>query len=210
MLLLMQDTGLPLEAPTRWAGHIVVQGERHIPLLGDLDPRTDTFVLAEVRPVEGGFEVEQRNCRTVVAPVAGAQVRFLPGVDALLPLARIRFEVAGDGLVAQGWETGWGEEDVDLDGNPGVTVEVDAPMCGGHVYVASHTRSAASAGQDGEGLRGSLQVTVEQRILGADGACLRLVAQDSLDPMTGVFVYAPVAADATCEALLGAWPVKAD
>lgn len=197
-------------APALWAGHIVVRGRRVLPFFGDLKPQNDTFVLAEVTPTEGGYTLVQRPCRTEVAPIAGASVRFLPGADERLPVAEIRFEAVDGALVATGWENGWDDEDLDGDGHPGVTVIVDAPMCGGALYVASHTRSEGAAQRDGGALRGEVQVTVEQRILGAHGACLRLVAQDSRDGMAGRFAYTPVSPGTTCQDLSGAWPVHAE
>lgn len=203
-LLLLTLAQAPAPPTQLWAGHMVVHGVREVPILGRLDPRTDTYVLASVVPREGGYDLVQRPCRTTIAPVAGVRVGFRPDTDARLPEAHLSFRPGEGGLVAPGWDTGWAEEDLDQDSQPGVTVLVDAPLCGGELYVASQTRSSATARESDGGLVGELDVTVAQTILGADGACLKLVASDGEHRMRGRFAYAPVPAGTTCADAI--WP----
>ena len=201
----------PVE-PELWAGHIVVRGERNLPILGKLEPRTDTWVIARVTEQDGSYYLDQHPCRVGFAPMLGTRISMLPDSGPLLPGVAFRFEPEGDGgLRAELWESGWGEEDIDQDGNPGATVQVRAALCGGDLQMATVSRNRATAEPFGDALRGEIEVEVTQRILGADGACLRVVAKDSVDEMVGVFAYAPVPTGSTCETLgVGEWPVSAE
>ena len=91
----------PAAPPTvgLWAGHIVVRGARVMPFFGNMEPRNDTFVLAEVTETEDGLSIVQRPCRTAVAPIAGAKISFLPGADERLPTTEIRFQRVDGQLV---------------------------------------------------------------------------------------------------------------
>lgn len=193
-----------------WAGHIVVKGKRILPFFGNMEPRTDTFVLASLRQEGDSLSLVQRPCLTQIAPVAGARMRFLPGADERLPTASLRFSGPMHALVAPAWQAGWEEEDLDQDGQPGLTVLVSAPMCSGSVAVASTTVSQATGALLGDALRGEISVTVQQRILGATGACLRMVAHDSRDRMAGTFAYTRVPTGTSCASIADSWPIRAD
>ena len=112
------------------------------------------------------------------------------------------------------WTVGWGEEDIDADGHPGLSIYVDAPLCGGVLYVAStvHNRAVASVGNSarpGESLTGLVETDIEQRILGASNGCLRVVARDSVDRMRGVMSYVRVPDGTTCDTVGAGWPIAA-
>ncbi|RMG10393.1 MAG: hypothetical protein D6729_19620 [Deltaproteobacteria bacterium] len=108
------------------------------------------------------------------------------------------------------WLAGWDAEDVDGDGHPGVTVAVQAPFCSGRLYLASRSESRARARWTDGTIVGRLKVRVQQRILGAEGLCLKMLSSDSVSSAEGTFAWRKVAPDSSCERLLeGPWPVRA-
>lgn len=187
-----------------YVGHTYVSHPRTIMMVGTVEARTDTWVLATIETGEGGVEIREKPCRVVVKPVAGVKVRMLDGAVPRLPEARFRLE--GQGELSGDWTSGWAEEDLDQDGMPGVTMQVQASVCSGTLHVASTTRSRAHASWSGDELVGSLKVEVAQRILGATGACLKAAAKDSVDTMKGELRYRRVPDGTTCETATD-WPV---
>lgn len=197
-------------APTRevWAGHQIVFGSREIPFEGTVTTRTDTFTLARVRRREHSVELVQVACRVLVEPVAGVEVK----IDAAgLPRSVMRFARDDEGGFVADAQLGWGEDDVDGDGNPGVTVEVRAPVCSGELYVSNQSSTRAEAAYDGDRFEGRAAVRVVQHVIDTKGACLSVVARDTDERVRGPFAYVRVPADATCERLLrDGWPVDAE
>jgi hypothetical protein len=194
-----------------WAGHQVVFGETKIPILGRRETRSDSYVLAEVTKENGKITFVQRACRVTFRKVIGAQVRIPEEALLKLPEATFSFSKTGDGLKASAWQVGWGKEDVDRDGKPGLTVDVDAAICGGELYIASDTRSAAYAKllDDGRGMIGKISVRVRQRVLDANSACLKMFSENTDETQNGGFVYRRVQDDASCASLLrGPWPIE--
>lgn len=194
--------------PELWAGHQVVFGSKKLPLLGTVETRTDTFVLAEVKRTAGGLELVERPCEVRFGEVAGARAEVSKAAVRSIPPARVQYREVQDGRwIAKAWRSGWDEADHDRDGQPGLTVRIDAPLCGGELHVATDARSIARAlGSAGGALTGELRVSVKQRVLGAEGACLGAVASDGEEKLRGWFTYVPVDAGATCESLQAAWP----
>ncbi len=195
-----------------WAGHQVVVGSRKIPVLGELETRSDTFVLARVVRDGDDYVLEQTSCKFEIAKVAGVRIAFPE--EARFPPTSIRFRRDGDGarVVAEPWVIAWAEEDVDRDGKPGATVLVDAPICDGSLFVGARSRSLARGEAADDGLHGELRVEVEQKIHGTSRTCLSMMAKDSADKLRGTFAYKRVPAGTTCASLLlgGAWPVRAE
>lgn len=199
-------------APTElWAGHQVVVGSREVPVIGALRTQLDTFVLATVtRTAQGGVTLEQRACATRVAPVFSVDVSMSSTAIGRLPTATIVFTPAGDALRAAPWQVGWDAGDLDDDGHPGLSVQVSAPLCSGAVYVASRSRSSATAKLLADGLHGSIEVRVWQQRLGASRFCLTLGDADTEETQRGAFAYRRVASTTRCEDLSPeAWPVIA-
>ncbi|HWB78728.1 MAG TPA: hypothetical protein VG755_27370 [Nannocystaceae bacterium] len=196
--------------PTRevWAGHQIVFGSRDVPFEGTVATRTDTFTLARVRRRDDSVELTQIACRVLVEPVAGVEVK----IDAAaLPRSAMRFAKDDAGEFVADAQLGWGEDDVDGDGNPGVTVRVQAPVCSGELYVSNQSRTRAQAAYDRDRFEGRAAVRVVQHIIDAKGACLSVVARDTDERVRGPFAFVRVAADATCEQLLrDGWPVDAE
>jgi hypothetical protein len=194
-----------------WAGHQVVFGEADVPVLGKRETRSDSYLLARVTKRDGKITITQKACKVDFQEVLGTKIRIPEKALLDLPPATFSFVPDRDGLRATPWEVGWGRQDVDRDGKPGLTVEVDASVCGGKLYVASTTKSAASGRMldSGEGMMGKISVRVRQEILDADSACLRMFASDSDEIQTGGFIYRRVADNASCRELLRhPWPVE--
>ena len=106
----------------------------------------------------------------------------------------------------------WGEEDLDEDGNPGLRVYIDAPVCSGNLHVTNKTTTNARGFGDDKGtpIHGEVTISNRQKILDADGKCLSAMAKDSYERSKGSFRYVRIKAGDTCSSLLGAaWPVKA-
>ncbi len=197
------------ETPVVWAGHQVVTGEKKVPVLGTLSTRVDTYTLATVRRSGDQLLVEQTACEVEFKKVAGTQIDMKISA---LPRTRTRFKLDGEGgKVLGGSVVKWGREDLDRDGKPGMSVQVDAPMCGGTLHVANNSRTRARGTLYGAtGMRGTVDVVTDQEILGADGGCLERMAKDSSERNQGHFAFVQVDAASTCKALLAeGWPVRA-
>jgi hypothetical protein len=193
-----------------WAGHQILRGKRHIPVLGDEDTQTESFVLTEIRRAEGRLEMRERTCRVDIKPILGMTPTLKPSTLARMPEGRFTVQVNPDGTVRIApWTVTWPASDLDGDGFPGTTVEVKGGLCSGAVYVSSvvHT-SVSSARLTEQGLVGEMSVRMVQTVLGARGLCLRLTAGDSDDTERGSFSYRRVPAGTTCQSLAGKpWPV---
>lgn len=193
---------LAAEAPQLWIGHQIVRGRREVPVLGTLETRTDTWVLAEVHRTDAQtIEIRERPCRVRVAPAAGAHVTIPDAAVWQLPPVSVRYKSSASGWLAAPWVAGWDGRDHDKDGHPGLTIAVDAPLCGGQLHVASAARSIARAQMVNGALAGEIKVRLAQRILGTEGVCLGVLASDSDERLTGRFAYAPVPAESTCASL---------
>jgi hypothetical protein len=193
-----------------WAGHQVVFGTREVPVLGTLETRMDTYVIARVRRSENEIQIDQRACKVDYSDVGGVKVY----VDAdALPDSRIVFErVEGTPHYIMSGTVNWGAEDLDEDGKPGMRVYVDAPVCSGNLHVTNKTTTSARAFGDDAGtpIYGEVTVNTRQKILDADGKCLAAMAKDSFERSKGSFKYTKIKANETCRSLLDAgWPVKA-
>ena len=195
-----------------WAGHQVVEAKRDLPLLGEITTSMETFMLAKVSRTPDGLTLEQRPCRVLFERKLGVEVIMPARTMTALPTATIRWSMTEEGYRAGPWTVGWGAEDLDGDGHPGATVRVDAPMCSGELYVANKSVSSAEATKrSGGGLKGFISVHTDQKILGAAGTCLRMLATDTRREQTGRFAYTPLDAPIGCRALLEkGWPVDVE
>ena len=148
----------------------------------------------------------QRACDIRFAPVADVSVSMR--VDGLPDSVT---ELSGtEGKLQARSRVRWGREDLDEDGHLGMTVDVDASICAGSLYVASDSESTGTARFGTNFIGGYVQTTIRQRILGADGMCLSAMADDTREEVAGPIAFVPVADDATCTSLLArSWPVDA-
>jgi hypothetical protein len=195
-----------------WAGHQVSNGKRKIPLYGEKETHTENYFIAEVHRTSSRIDIRQKICRIDIRPIKGVTPTMKPETIARLPKAHIMLEEKTDGsLVAAPWSTGWETEDIDADGFPGATVQISGTSCSGDVYVSSHTQTALLSGHaTDDGATGQVSLHLKQKILGAKGLCLKLMAGDSDETQTGAFAYRRVDPGTTCQSLTGRpWPVKA-
>ena len=195
-----------------WAGHEALSGKRKIPLYGEKETHTENYVLAEVHRTPSRIDIFQKTCRVEVSPIKGVTPVMKPETVARFPRAHIVLEKKEDGaLSATPWTTSWGAEDIDGDGFPGATVQITGTSCSGNVYVSSQSVTSLLGGRLTEdGATGEISVRLKQKILGASGFCLKLMAGDSDDTQTGVFAYRRVEPGTTCQSLATrAWPVRA-
>ncbi|HEX7499974.1 MAG TPA: hypothetical protein VF524_06665 [Polyangia bacterium] len=195
-----------------WAGHQVSNGKRKIPLYGEKETHTENYFIAEVNRTSSRIDIRQKTCRIDIRPIKGVTPTMKPESIARLPKAHIVLEEKADGsLVAVPWSTGWESEDVDADGFPGATVQISGTSCSGDIYVSSQSVTSLLSGcATDDGATGEVSLRLRQKILGAKGLCLKLMAGDSDETQTGWLAYRRVEPGTTCQSLAGKpWPVKA-
>jgi hypothetical protein len=195
--------------PWLWAGHQVSYGQRDIPFRGSVVTRMDSLVLARVKMDGARLVISQVACAVRFDEVAGVRI----SMDAnKLPRARMNFDLQPDGATFLSKSlVSWDAQDIDGDGNPGMTIGVDAAACDGDLYVSNRSRTRAEAQFDAKGFRGNAKVKVVQEVLGANGRCLGVVAKDTDEIVSGPFAYVGVPMGTTCESLIsGGWPVDAE
>jgi hypothetical protein len=195
-----------------WAGHQVLDGKRKIPIYGDKDTHTENYLIAEIHRDKGRIDIRQKLCRFDVRPIKGVTVSMKPQTVARLPKAHLVFDERPDhSLATEPWTTGWEHEDIDADGFPGATVQISGSKCSGDIYVSSQTTTTLVSGHaSDDGVTGEISVRVKQKILGATGLCLKLMAGDSEETQTGRFAFRRVPLGSNCRNLADKpWPVKA-
>jgi hypothetical protein len=195
-----------------WAGGAILIGHRAVPILGKVEARTESFVLAKVTRTPQKIVLEQKSCLVQLMNPIGVKLALNKDAAEKLPPVELIFEKKGDGYWHQApATTAWQKEDVDHDGRPGLTVNVDAPVCGGKLFVSLDTTSIARGTLASDGtLKGELKAKVRQVVLDTEGACLSVLIKDSDEKSRGTFAYGPVPDDSTCDSLIKAgWPVRA-
>jgi hypothetical protein len=212
--LLAADPEATTAAPRveAWAGHQVLKGKRKIPIYGEKETHTENFLIAEIHRSKGRIDIRQKLCRIEVLPIKGVTASMSEETVLRLPKSRTLFDVGTDGaLAAQPWTTGWEAEDIDADGNPGATVQISGKKCAGAVYVSNHSTTKLVSGRASEdGVAGEISVQVKQKVLGASGLCLKLMAGDSEETQTGWFAFRRIPIGSNCRNLADKpWPVKA-
>jgi hypothetical protein len=213
-LLAANHENLPAAEPRIevWAGHQVLNGKRKIPLYGEKETHTENFFIAEVHRIPSRIDIRQKLCRIDIRPIKGVLASMSPATVAHLPKTRLLLEEGSDGSIAAApWTNGWDAEDIDGDGSPGATVQISGTSCSGDVYVSNQSVTSMVSGHATEdGAAGEISVKLKQKILGASGFCLKLIAGDSDETQTGWFAFRRVEPGTTCHTLVGKpWPVKA-
>jgi hypothetical protein len=216
MFLLLLPIGQAGDGKARegevWAGHAIVTGKRTVPVLGKVEAKTESFVIAKVERTARGLRLEQTSCEIALSNPLGVKLSLNPDAAPKLPPVILDFVLRDDGRYYEGPSTqGWDKEDVDGDGSPGMTVNVSAPVCGGKLFVGIETTGSSRGTLFPDGtMRGEMRAKIKQTVLGTEGACLAKLAGDAEEPARGVFAYVPVEADATCATLAkGRWPIRA-
>ena len=212
LLAANQESAAPEPRVETWAGHQVSNGKRKIPLYGEKETHTENYFIAEVRRTASRIDIRQKLCRIDIRPIKGVTPTMKPETIARLPRAHIVLEEKSDGSLAPAqWSTGWESEDIDADGFPGATVQISGTSCSGDVYVSSYAATSLLSGRvTDDGATGEISLHLKQKILGAKGFCLKLMAGDSDETQTGSFAYRRVEPGTTCQSLAGKpWPIKA-
>jgi hypothetical protein len=196
-----------------WVGHQVLHGKRKIPLYGEKETHTENYFIAEVvHPSSSQIVFRQKLCHIDIRPIKGVTASMKPDTVARLPKSRFVFNVQPDGsLGATPWTNGWDVEDIDGDGAPGATVQISGSTCSGSVFVSNQSVTSLVSGHTtDDGMAGTISVHVKQKVLGANGFCLKLIAGDSDETQTGTFAFRRVEPGSTCRSFSpGTWPVKA-
>lgn len=194
-----------------WIGHQVVSGTRAVPVIGDLETRSDSYVLATVQRKQDEIILRQHACGFAFKKVLGVAVTMRSETVARLPVSTIRFRrVEGERYRSAPFAVVWGKEDIDGDGNPGATVDVDSALCGGQVFTAANTITNAEGTLTADGMEGSVRVHNHEQVIDATSYCLRAGSQDKDEIQRGVFRYLRAPAGTTCASLAGRpWPVRA-
>jgi hypothetical protein len=212
-LVLLALIGAPpasAETTELWAGRAMMTGHRSVPFLGKVEAKTDSFVLAKVVRKGNTITFDQINCKLDLMNPIGVILTLNPGAAEKIPPVHLVFEKRPDGWWHQHeTTTGWDKEDVDGDGHPGLTINVEAPVCGGKLFVGLHTTSIARGTLTPEGgMKGQLKAKGKQAVIDTEGACLSVLVRDSDESAAGTFAYVPVPKDSTCASLSKeAWPL---
>ena len=198
-----------LAGPT-WAGHQVTLTSRKVPVLGTIVTRQDVFMISQVTETPQGPVLVEQPCHIELRSGRRIALRFDEAAVRNIPRPTISWSGTSESLVAT-WGGGWGSADVDGDGVEGFHVEVEAPVCGGTMSVATTTQVQGSAHRASGGLDGDVTISLDRDILRTSNPCLALVPKHTEDIVTGRFTYRPVPAGATCESLVAqGWPIRLD
>jgi hypothetical protein len=175
-----------------WAGQVILLGERTVPLLGRISTRSESYVLAEVRRTAQGVVLRERPCGLRIAATAGAKMTVDQASLRDQPPNEVLFVRGGGGdrLHAPAWRTE----------ARALPIRVEAPLCGGRLWVDSAATSIARGKLlAGGGLEGEIKSRVDQTIRGVEGACLSLVAKDSTEALRGTISYRRIEAGSSCD-----------
>jgi hypothetical protein len=196
-------------AQERWAGHQVTITTRKVPLLGTIETRQDVYMIADVVREGDSLVLTERPCTIGIRSGEKVRLSFNPAGVRRIPDTPIRY-TPENGVYSGSWTGGWGERDVDGDGQAGFLVQVEAPVCDGTMSIATVTATRGSAIAAAGGLDGNVRIALDRHILDTSNACLALVPKRSEETIDGWFSYRPTDASATCDGLLAAgWPVRA-
>ena len=193
---------------TLYLGHQVMWGSVSVPLRGDLDMRTDTWMLVKMQSVkDGSFHWTQHDCKIRMSPIMGIETAFTDGAVARLPHTVGILSPVAEHSLKGAWQSTWTQMDHDQDGFPGVSVRVDMPLCSGSLYIAMNSQGRASANWVGGELIGEVDLTVARSFLGASNWCLRIGPDREQQALAGVFLLQPAKKIEQCsDVAADAWP----
>lgn len=192
-----------------WVGHQITRGHRKVPVLGKLSTHLETYYLARMRRKGKGFEVIQQACGSKYRPIAGVKVGFHAEHT---PALHYNFQPNRKGELRATARVNWTREDLDKDGEPGLSIDVNARICRGRLYVGNHSRMQSMARWthpwqwDGE-----IETEHTMQILGSDSFCLRTFARSRKEQAHGRFRFKAIPGPTSCAKLLKKpWPVHAE
>jgi len=202
--------------PGPYALEVTIVTESRLPVIGTKRVTTTSQVLARLREGPDGWVQQQRTCAVLVEGGGPATTTIPPAFVAALPVQEIPVDLS-DGYRVDGGPTTLGAEadgplprraedpgvkDSDGDGQPGVTVWVDAPVVGRvEMYVVQRAHSVLLGKRTETGAEGAVDVRqMEQWTLGAShkllaaNPTLTVVAEASRFRLVSV-------AEGSCEAV---------
>lgn len=202
--------------PGPYALEVEIVTESKLPVVGTKRVHTTSEVLAQLRQDGDGWVQEQRTCAVRVEGGGPADTIIPPAFVAALPVQRISVDLS-DGFRVDGGPTTLGADasgplpkkaddpavrDSDGDGNPGVTVWVDAPVIGRvEMYVAQRAHSVLVGELTDDGAMGGVDIrSMEQWTLSASNSLL--AANPKIRPVEEAsrFRMVPIA-EASCDAV---------
>lgn len=192
---------------TWWAGHQITRGHRKVPVLGRLSTHLETFYIAKVRKRGRGYEVIQSACSSNYRPIGGVKV----GLRAqFTPPIHLNFQPDPKGLFRANTQVQWSKQDLDQDGEPGLSIDIDARICKGQLYVGDKTRVQSTARfVDNQSWEGEITTKHRFEILGSNSFCLRAFARSRDEQAKGRFRFQPLPGPTRCQDLKGRpWPVS--
>jgi hypothetical protein len=184
-----------------WVGHQVLQGERQFPIIGSKIAKTKNIMIAKVKIYENEIILSQNMCQVSFEKLYGVDIQMNSLSTQAIPVSHTTFYHNNANLTfeANKWEVKWGNEDLDLDDNPGITIELDSTFCSGKLFTSNYSSAEAFARFDKSGdFVGSIVNEVNQKYLGADSFCLRMSAGDTHEIQKGNFKYSQVEKNITC------------
>lgn len=197
------------EAWSWWAGHQITEGKRKIPILGTIPTRLDTYYLAKIRRrPDGRIQVIRKACRARYAPIAGIDVHFpvehTPDLHLDYKPKKSQWEAEGS--------VQWQREDLDQDQQPGLSITVDALICGGKLYIGCKTKVKSQAQWRSKTIwEGRMDLRHAFEVLGASRFCLRAFSRNRGEHNRGRFRFKALPGPTTCAALnKKPWPSSAE
>jgi hypothetical protein len=191
--------------------------------------RTTNYVLHSVEASEDGLSVTSTYCQVEQEPLGRVRTELGPRFVAAMPswVAPLEVDPTGDGpesirvpdrTIVLGAELRDPDRDrlpddpedprvtdPDVDGNPGITVEVRG-LVSGQVYLVQRLVRGLSGTIEADGrITGTVTGGGDQAVIGASNAILRTFTptfEHNPDPERNTFVWVPVPEDATCESVV--------
>lgn len=181
-----------------WVGTQLTYGERKVPVLGSIQTRTRSTLLARAKIYDDRIEIEQRPCKI---KVESNRVQAVLNARSIPTSRTVLRRDEKDGVLRGVSRVSWDKDDIDDDGHPGLRVSIDAKICDGNLHIASTNTMQVWGDLEGRGFRGYVKQDVEQRVLDWDSYCLSFVKKKMRDQNRGEVSYRPVAAGTTCSTL---------
>lgn len=178
-----------------------------VPFFGRAEITTTSYVDLELVQTEDGLEARQVVCDVRVDSTAkAARTLIPPAFVRALPEQRYPVRVGADGsLILDPGPMSFGlagEEviDVDRDGHPGATVELEVPVFGEvQVYVVQRAHTVLVGGPEDGGWGGRVEVRrMDQRTIGASNVLFRSNPRVEVVPGASRFRIRPRAPGSSC------------
>ena len=183
-----------------WAGEILLSGERRVPVLGAMTYTSRARLLATVVRSEAELDFSLRHCSLDFPKTPAVKLNMAKESARVIPENQYTLKKSANGWSVKPFVTAWDSSDLDKDGHPGITMDVDSLVCGGRLMLSNKaTTTATNIIVSQDGYSADYNVVTEQTVLGTKGLCLRLMTKSMTDTMTGSTRYKRVAQGTTCD-----------